>query len=43
MVSYLQLAHNEWGSTAGSRVAHNFGRADRVDREAIARRLVRSL
>ena len=44
-VSYLQLAHNEWDPAAGHsvvRVVHNFGRADRVDRDAIAR-LVRSL
>ncbi|MGK2853854.1 MAG: IS1634 family transposase [Microbacteriaceae bacterium] len=44
-VSYLQLAHNEWDSAAGHsvvRVIHNFGRADRVDRDGIAR-LVRSL
>lgn len=44
-VSYLQLAHNEWDSSAGHsvvRVVHSFGRADRVDRDAIAR-LVRSL
>ena len=44
-VSYLQLAHNEWDSAAGHsvvRVVHNFGRADRVDRDGIAR-LVRSL
>ena len=44
-VSYLQLAHNEWDSAAGQsvvRVVHNFGRADRVDRDAIAR-LVSSL
>ena len=44
-VRYLQLAHNEWDSAAGHsvvRVVHNFGRADRVDRDAVAR-LVRSL
>jgi transposase len=44
-VSYLQLAHNEWDSAAGHsvvRVVHNFGRADRIDRAAIAR-LVASL
>jgi len=44
-VSYLQLAHNEWDSAAGhsvARIVHNFGRADRVDREGIAR-LVASL
>jgi Transposase DDE domain len=39
-VSYLQLAHNERHAETGSpvaRVIHNFGRADRVDREALAR------
>lgn len=44
-VRYLQLAHNEWDADAGHsvvRVVHNFGRADRVDRDAIAR-LVASL
>ncbi len=44
-VSYLQLAHNEWDAVAGqsvTRVVHSFGRADRVDRDAIAR-LVASL
>jgi Transposase DDE domain len=44
-VSYLQLAHNQWDSAAGHsvvRVVHNFGRADRIDRDAIAR-LVASL
>ncbi|HET6918175.1 MAG TPA: IS1634 family transposase [Jiangellaceae bacterium] len=44
-MSYLQLAHNEWDSVAGHsvvRVVHNFGRADRIDRDAIAR-LVASL
>ena len=44
-VAYLQLAHNEWDSLAGHsvvRVVHSFGRADRIDREAIAR-LVASL
>jgi hypothetical protein len=44
-VSYLQLAHNEWDAAAGHsvvRVIYNFGRADRVDRDGIAR-LVRSL
>jgi Transposase DDE domain len=44
-VAYLQLAHNEWDSAAGHsvvRVVHNFGRADLVDRDAIAR-LVASL
>lgn len=44
-VSYLQLAHNERHPTTGTPVAkviHNFGRADKVDREALAR-LVRSI
>jgi hypothetical protein len=44
-VSYLQLAHNERHPETGSPVAkviHNFGRADKVDREALAR-LVRSI
>jgi hypothetical protein len=39
-VSYLQLAHNERHPVTGSpvaRVIHNFGRADQVDREALAR------
>src|SRR5674476_1364332 len=40
VVSYLQLAHNERHPDTGSPVAkviHNFGRADTVDREALAR------
>ena len=40
MVSYLQLAHNERHRVTGSPVAkviHNFGRADQVDRAALAR------
>ena len=40
MVSYLQLAHNERHPVTGSPVAkviHNFGRADLVDRAALAR------
>jgi hypothetical protein len=40
VVSYLQLAHNERHPRTGSPVAkviHNFGRADLVDREALAR------
>lgn len=40
VVSYLQLAHNERHLVTGSPVAkviHNFGRADKVDREALAR------
>ena len=39
-VSYLQLAHNERHPTTGSptaKVIHNFGRADKVDREALSR------
>jgi Transposase DDE domain len=45
VVSYLQLAHNERHPETGSpvaRVIHNFGRADQVDRDALAR-LVRSI
>lgn len=45
VVSYLQLAHNERHPVSGSPVAkviHNFGRADKVDREAL-RRLVSSI
>lgn len=44
-MSYLQLAHNERHPETGNPVAkviHNFGRADKVDREALAR-LVRSI
>ena len=44
-VRYVQLAHNEWDPVrkcAVARVVHNFGREDRLDREALAR-LVRSL
>jgi DDE family transposase len=40
VVRYLALAHNERHAVTGSPVAkviHNFGRADRVDREALAR------
>ena len=40
VVSYLQLAHNERHPVTGSPVAkviHNFGRADQVDRAALAR------
>jgi Transposase DDE domain len=40
VVSYLQLAHNERHPVTGSPVAkviHNFGRADKVDRAALAR------
>ena len=39
-VSYLQLAHSERHPVTGvpsARVIHNFGRADTVDREALAR------
>ncbi|EQD38155.1 transposase IS4 family protein, partial [mine drainage metagenome] len=45
VVGYLQLAHNERHPVTGSPVAkviHNFGRADKVDREAL-RRLVSSI
>src|SRR5437763_6909290 len=40
VVRYLQLAHNERHPVTGSpvaRVIHNFGRADKVDREALGR------
>lgn len=40
VVSYLQLAHNERHPVSGNPVAkviHNFGRAERVDRVALAR------
>ncbi len=40
MVSYLQLAHNERHPETGTpvaRVIHNFGRAETVDRDALAR------
>ena len=40
MVAYLQLAHNERHPDTGSPVAkviHSFGRADTVDRDALAR------
>jgi hypothetical protein len=40
VVAYLQLAHNERHPETGSSVAkviHNFGRAERVDRDALAR------
>ena len=39
-VTYLQLAHNERHPVTGSPVAkviHNFGRADKVGKEALAR------
>src|SRR5512135_1819780 len=44
VVRYLQLAHNEWDAAAGSRtrVLYNFGRKDRLDRDAV-RRLITSL
>jgi hypothetical protein len=45
VVTYLQLAHNERRPETGSpvtRIIHNFGRADQVDREA-RRRLVASI
>jgi Transposase DDE domain len=44
VVRYLQLAHNEWDATVGSRtrVLYNFGREDRLDRDAVAR-LIASL
>ncbi len=45
VVRYLQLAHNEWDPASGQskvRVLYNFGREDRVDREAITR-LISSL
>ena len=44
-MSYLQLAHNERHPETGNPVAkviHNFGRADKVDRDALTR-LVRSI
>lgn len=40
MVRYLQLAHNERHPGTGvstAKVIHNFGRADRVDRDGLAR------
>ena len=45
VVRYLQLAHNERHPVTGSptaKVIHNFGRAELVDRDALAR-LVSSL
>ncbi|MHB1930929.1 MAG: IS1634 family transposase [Acidimicrobiales bacterium] len=45
LVTYLQLAHNERHPVTGSPVAkviHNFGRADKVDKDAL-RRLVSSI
>ena len=44
-VSYLQLAHNRRDPETGvpkAQMIHSFGRADRVDREGLAR-LVRSI
>ena len=44
-VAYLALAHNERDPDSGTpraRIIHNFGRADQVDRAALAR-LVRSV
>jgi hypothetical protein len=44
-VSYLALAHNERDPDTGmpkARIIHNFGRADQVDRDALAR-LIRSI
>jgi len=44
-VAYLALAHNERDPETGvpkAKIVHNFGRADAVDREALAR-LVRSI
>ena len=44
-VSYLALAHNERDPVTGTpkaKIIHNFGRADTVDRDALAR-LVRSI
>lgn len=44
-VAYLALAHNERDPDSGmpkARIIHNFGRADRVDRDGLAR-LVRSI
>ncbi|MDA8076006.1 MAG: IS1634 family transposase [Actinomycetota bacterium] len=45
VVSYLALAHNERDPETGipkAKIIHNFGRADTVDKEALAR-LVRSI
>ncbi|MGH2862333.1 MAG: IS1634 family transposase [Solirubrobacteraceae bacterium] len=44
-VSYVQLAHNVWdpvGRRSITKVIHNFGREDRLDRDALAR-LARSI
>ncbi|MEP6648353.1 MAG: hypothetical protein ABJA74_00355 [Lapillicoccus sp.] len=43
VVAYLQLAHNERHPVTGSptaKVIHNFGRAEQVDRDALARLVV---
>lgn len=40
LVRYLQLAHNEWdpaAKTSRMKVLYNFGRAEELDRAAIAR------
>ena len=40
VVSYLQLAHNERHPVTGvstAKVIHNFGRAETVDRDGLAR------
>jgi hypothetical protein len=40
VVTYLQLAHNERDAVTGTPIAkviHNFGRAEKVDRDALAR------
>ncbi len=40
VVSYYQLAHNDWDPQKGRskvRILHNFGRADQVEREALVR------
>jgi hypothetical protein len=45
VVRYVQLAHNEWDSArqrSVTRVVHNFGREDALDRDGLAR-LVRSI
>ena len=42
-VSYLQLVHNEWDSTARTsrtKILHSFGRTDQVDTAAIERLIV---
>jgi len=44
-VRYLQLAHNEWDAEtqrSRTRVLHNFGREDEIDKDAV-RRLVAAL